>query len=86
MSHDSYGKTLTKDIKTSQKGQGIAGTSLLPITKCSYKQKLLSSCAISMIPNFLEGFVQKNSMTKTELFIVTSLTFGPILSVTSLII
>ena len=46
----------------------------------------LTSCVISIIPNFLAGFVQKMTMTKRKLFSVTSVNSGFILNVTTLII
>ena len=45
-----------------------------------------ASCVRSIIPNFLAGLVQKTSMTKVKLFSVTSVNFGFILNVTTLII
>ena len=51
---------------------------------CS-KQKL-TLCVILIIPNFLARFVQKMSMTKIKLFSVTSVSFGFILNITTLII
>ena len=41
---------------------------------------------MSIIPNFLAGFMQKMYMTKKKLFNVTSVNFGFILNVTILII
>ena len=51
-------------------------------SKCG-KQKL-TSCAMSIIPNFLVVFVQKMYITKIKLFNVTSVDFGFILNVTVL--
>ena len=44
-----------------------------------------SKSVMSIIPNFLPGFVQKMYMTKIKLFNVTSVNFRSILNVTILI-
>ena len=54
------------------------------ITECC-KQKL-TSCVISLIPNFLAEFVKKMYLTKIKLFSITNMNFGFILNVTILII
>ena len=54
------------------------------VTNCC--KQGLTSCVISLIPNFLAGFVKKMYLTKIKLFSVTSVNFGFILNVTILII
>ena len=64
---------------TNLKGQGLAQLivfSQLPIEFHSQNYSVVNrnqtSCVISIIPNFLAGFLQKMSMTKIKLFSVTS--------------
>ena len=100
MAHGSCGKTVTKDTLHISliKGQNLVllksnnrlfylFTYQISLTNSYYcsKQKL-TSCVILIIPNFLARFVQKMSMTKIKLFSVTSVSFGLLLHVTTLII
>ena len=91
MAYGSYRKTATNDIPYQSKRTRFCLTNRLCYlsdftykSQCS-KQKL-TSCIILIIPNFLTRFVQKISMTKIKLFSVTSVNFGFILNVITLII
>ena len=54
------------------------------ITECCEQE--LTSCVMSLTPNFLAGFVKKMYLKKIKLFSVTSVNFGFILNVTIIII
>ena len=80
-------------IHSNLKGQGLAQLFCLAsypirfhLQNYSVVNRNQTSCVISIIPNFLAGFVQKMSMTKIKLFSVTSVNFKFILNVTNLII
>ena len=61
-------------------------SSYLPIRFCNHNIKKLNPCVISLIPDFVAGFVQKMSMTRMKLFNVTFVNLGFILNITILII
>ena len=82
-----------RTLHTNLKGQGLPQLivfSQLPIEFKSQNYSVVNrnqtSRLISIIPNFLAGFVQKTLMTKIKLFSVTSVNFGFISNVTNLII
>ena len=80
-----------RTLHSNLKGQGLAQLIVFSYIRFhsqnySVVNRNQTSCVISIIPNFLAGFVQKMSMTKIKLFSVTSVNFGFILNVTNLII
>ena len=96
MAYGSCGKTGTKDILYQSKRTksslaqiidcGQLFTYQISLTNSYCSKEKLTSYVILVMSNFLARFVQKMSMTKIKLFSVTSVNFGIILNVTTLII